>query len=133
MNRIFRTRTFSRWMKRAGLTNADLCLAVTEMQRGLVDADLGGHLVKKRVALTGRGKRGGTRTIVATRFDKRWYFLYGFSKNDRENINKQELEFFRQVGRELLGLDSQQIENALTRGEIMEVCCGCDKEQKSNS
>lgn len=59
MNRMFRTRTFTRWMRKAGLTDEALCNAVAEMAQGLVNADLGGHVVKKRVALAGQGKRGG--------------------------------------------------------------------------
>ena len=83
MRRVFRTRTFTRWMRKAGLTDDALCDAVSEMAQGLVDADLGGHVVKKRVALPGQGKRGGARTIVATKMADRWFFLYGFGKNER--------------------------------------------------
>ena len=67
MQRIFRTRTFSRWMRKAGVSDSDLTRAVDEMMQGLVAAGLGGHLLKKRVAVPGRGKRGGARTILATR------------------------------------------------------------------
>ncbi len=59
MRRVFRTRTFTRWMKKAGVNDADLWAAALEMSQGLVDADLGGHVMKKRVALPGQGKRGG--------------------------------------------------------------------------
>lgn len=62
------------------------------MQAGLIDADLGGCVVKKRVALPGRGKSGGARTLVATNKDNRWFFVFGFKKNERTNINKKELE-----------------------------------------
>ena len=51
MQRIFRTRTFSRWMRKSGVSDSDLTRAVEEMMQGLVDADLGGHLFKKRVAV----------------------------------------------------------------------------------
>ncbi len=60
-----------------------MCKAVSEMERGLVDADLGGGVVKKRVALPGRGKRGGARTLVATNRGDRWFFVYGFEKSVR--------------------------------------------------
>ena len=77
-----------------GLTDVALNRVVHEMSEGLVDADLGGAIYKKRVALPGRGKSGGARTIVATRLSARWFFLYGFGKNDRSNIDKDELRFF---------------------------------------
>jgi hypothetical protein len=66
VRRVFKTRHFSRWLSKSGLTDAVLCVAVSEMESGLIDADLGGGIVKKRVPLAGRGKRGGARTLVAT-------------------------------------------------------------------
>jgi hypothetical protein len=107
MKRVFRTRTFTRWMKKAGLTDDALCDAVSEMAQGLVDADLGGHVVKKRVALPGQGKRSGARTIVATKMAEHWFFLYGFGKNERANIDKDELKVLQEVAKELLGFDGQ--------------------------
>ncbi|MCW5593641.1 MAG: type II toxin-antitoxin system RelE/ParE family toxin, partial [Burkholderiales bacterium] len=89
--RVFRTRTFSRWSRRIGLSDDALCEAIEEMARGLIDADLGGHVVKKRVAIPGQGKRGGARTLVATRLADRWFFVYGFRKNERENVTEPEL------------------------------------------
>ena len=97
MRRVFQTSTFTRWMRKAGLTDDALCDAVSEMVQGLVDADLGGHVVKKRIALPGQGKRGGARTIVATKMAGRWFFLYGFGKNERANIDKDELKVFQEV------------------------------------
>lgn len=92
MKRVFKTRYFSRWMRKTELTNSSLCEAVAEMVQGLVDADLGGGVVKKRVALPGRGKSGGARTLVATNKGNRWFFVFGFEKGDRANISDQELE-----------------------------------------
>ncbi len=80
MRRVFRTRTFTRWMAKAGLTDEALCEAVAEMGQGLVDADLGGHVVKRRVAPPGQGKRGGARTIVATKLAERWFFYTGLAR-----------------------------------------------------
>jgi len=127
MRRVFRTRTFSRWMGKAGLTDEALSDAVAEMGRGLVDADLGGHVVKKRVALPGQGKRGGARTIVATKLAERWFFLYGFGKNERANIDQDELKVFREMAKELLDLDDRQLATALMAGEIVEVCYDNDE------
>lgn len=90
MNRIFKTRHFQRWMRKTELTDQVLCTAVAEMVQGLIDADLGGGVVKKRVGLAGRGKRGGARTLVATNKGSRWFFVFGFEKNDRANIDDDE-------------------------------------------
>lgn len=86
MKRVFKIRHFIRWMRKTELTDNALCSAVDEMAKGLIDADLGGGVVKKRVGLAGRGKRGGARTLVATNKGNRWFFVYGFEKNDRANI-----------------------------------------------
>jgi hypothetical protein len=119
--RIFKTRTFDRSMKRSGVTDRALWAAVLEMAGGLIDADLGGHVVKKRVALPGQGKRGGARTIVATKLAERWFFLYGFRKNERANIDKDELRALQEVAKDLLRLDDRQLDIALQTGEIVEV------------
>ncbi len=70
-------------MRKTELSDPVLCAAVEEMERGLIDADLGGGVVKKRVALPGRGKSGGARTLVATNKGNRWFFVFGFEKNER--------------------------------------------------
>lgn len=108
-------------MKKAGVTDVALWGAALEMSQGLVDADLGGHVMKKRVALPGQGKRGGARTIVATKMAGRWFFLYGFNKNERLNIDKDELRVLQEVAKELLEFDDRQLNTALDAGEIMEV------------
>ncbi len=130
MKRIFKTRTFARWMHKSALSDGALYRAVLEMAQGLVDADLGGCVVKKRIALPGRGKSGGARTIVATNRGDRWFFMYGFEKNERANIDKDELKFFQEVAKELLGFNEPQLAAALTAGEIMEVCDGNGETEK---
>ena len=95
--------------------------AVLEIQCGLLEADPGGGIVKKRIALPGRGKRGSTRTLLVTNRDDRWFFVYGFEKNERENISENELESLRKLAKNLLGLTSVQIAAAIEKGFLMEV------------
>jgi hypothetical protein len=66
LKRVFKTHHFSRWMRKTELTDSALCLAVAEMAQGLIDADLGGGVIKKRAGLAGQGERGGARTLVVT-------------------------------------------------------------------
>jgi len=120
-------------MDRAGLTDEDLGLAVTEMTEGLIDTDLGRYVVKKRVALAGRGKRGGARTIVATNLTDRWFFLFGFVKNERGNINRDELRFFQEVAKVFLEFTDPQLQVAISAGEITEVPNGDCKAQKPHT
>ncbi len=122
MTRVFKTRHFHRWMRKTGLTDAALCKAVQEMAAGLIDADLGGGVVKKRVGLAGRGKRGGARTLVATNKGNRWFFVFGFEKNERDNINDDELQALKDYTAELLNRTSTQLDNAGADGTLQEIC-----------
>ena len=122
MKRVFKTRYFSRWMRKTELTDSALCGAVTEMSQGLIDADLGGGVVKKRVGLAGRGKRGGARTLVATNKGNRWFFVYGFEKNDRANIADDELEALQDIAGELLARTGRQLDAAVEDGSLQEIC-----------
>lgn len=99
-----------------------LCQAVKEMEQGLIDANLGGGVVKKRLAVPGRGKRGGARTLVATNKGNRWFFLFGFEKNARANITAEELKGLREITRQLLGMTSEQLDEAVRDGSLQEIC-----------
>ena len=122
MRRVFKTRHFSRWMRKTELTDSALCAAVDEMVRGLIDADLGGSIVKKRIGLAGRGKRGGVRTLIATNQGSRWFFVYGFEKNDRANIADDELEALQDIAKELLARSGQQLDIAVQDSSLQEIC-----------
>lgn len=124
MRRIFKTRYFSRWMRKTELTDEALRLAVEEMHQGLIDADLGGGVVKKRVALAGRGKRSGARTLVATNKGRRWFFVYGFEKNDRANIFADELQALQLIAVELLSTTESKLSRALADGALQEISNG---------
>src|SRR5436190_20900606 len=96
--RIYVTKTFRRFQRREGIADAALVEAVDRADAGLIDADLGGGLIKQRVARPGQGKRGGYRTIIAYRAAQRSVFLYGFGKSERENIDDDELARWRVGG-----------------------------------
>ncbi|SEB58290.1 type II toxin-antitoxin system RelE/ParE family toxin [Paraburkholderia caballeronis] len=122
MKRVFKNRHFQRWMRKSGLTDAALCEAVEEMIAGLIDADLGGGVVKKRVGLSGRGKRGGARTLLATNKGTRWFFVFGFEKNERSNISDSELDALQSLAADLLARTSGQLDLAVADGTLQEIC-----------
>ena len=117
----YKTKWFQRWAAKEGLTNEALAAAVREMTDGLIDADLGGHVVKKRVGLRGRGKRGGVRTLVALSQKNKAFFIYGFAKNERANISQRELKALKLLAAELLGYDKLALGQAIEAGELVEV------------
>lgn len=118
---IFQTKWFAGWAVKEGLSEQALRDAVTEMEQGLIDAHLGGNVVKKRVGVGGRGKSGGVRTIVAFKFEGRAFFLYGFAKNQRDNIDDKELKALKLLAAQLLGSDHKALEKAIKARELIEV------------
>ena len=120
---IYKTRWFDRWARKQDLSTRALCEAVREMQAGLYEADLGGGLLKKRIARPGQGKSGGYRTLVATNKGSKWFFVFGFPKNVRSNIDKDEEEALKKLASHLLSLSPPALVTAQRAGELMEVNC----------
>lgn len=118
------TKWFDRWARKAGVSDRSLCDAIDEMSRGLIGGKLGKTLYKKRVAAPGRGKRGAYRTLVAFKSGDRSFFLYGFAKNEKDDIKKDEERALKALAGELLGYDVHGIARALTAKELRELRCG---------
>lgn len=125
--RVLKTKSFSRWARRCGVADSRLMIAVEEIQRGLVDADLGGGLLKKRVARPGEGKRGGYRALLASNRRDRWVFLFGFGKSDLENIDDDDLFDYRKLTGIYLGRRESDIAYLVEIGELQEVNHGKPK------
>ncbi len=120
--RVFKVRDFDRWVRKTSLTDEALCAAVAEMTAGLVDADLGGGVLKKRVALPGKGKSGGFRTLIATNKGNRWFFVFGFEKSERSNISPKEATALKLYASDLLKLTPPQLEDMVERKMLVEIC-----------
>ena len=121
--RTFKTRAFSRFAAREGIDDAALCEAVGRARSGSVDADLGGGVIKQRIARKGGGRSGGFRTIVLFRREELAFFVYGFAKSVRENLRRDELAAFRRLADEYLALDLAGLAAAQAVGAIIEVKC----------
>src|SRR5436853_6648346 len=121
MKRIFKLPKFNKWMRQTGISDKELRFAVEEMSNGLIDADLGKGILKKRIPLDSRGKSGGARTIIATNKKSRWVFLLGFKKNERDNISETEKEALQEVASLFLHSSDSELDYAISRNELMEV------------
>lgn len=121
VDRVLKVPVFNRWMLKSGLTDRALIKAVDEIKNGLIDADLGGGILKKRLALPGRGKRGSARTLLASNKRGRWVFLFGFQKNERDNISRHELEALQELSSDLMMFSEPDISLAVSRNELFEV------------
>ena len=117
----FKDLEFAKWARKERVADAMLCKAVAEIEAGLIDARPGGSLLKKRVAAPGRGKSGGWRTMLATNLRDRWVFLYGFAKNERDNVDDEELRTLKLLAQTYLGLDEEGIDRLVEAGELTEV------------
>jgi hypothetical protein len=109
------TKWFKKWAKKANLSNLNLLESINNLERGLSVADLGGDIFKIRVKRTGKGKSAGFRTIVVYRKKEKIIFLYGFSKNEKSNIDKVELQYFKKLGSDLLALKSRQVTDSIEK------------------
>lgn len=116
-------------MRKNKVTDEALITATQEMIDGLIDADLGGNVVKKRVALDGRGKRSGARTIVATKFGERWIYLFGFGKNELANIDSNELQALQALAKTYLNLNAAELRVAIDLGKLIELNGNKDDDQ----
>ena len=118
---IFKHRVFQQWATTEGLTDDTLKTAVIELNNGLHDGNLGGGLYKKRIARPGQGKRGSYRTLLAFKHDSRAFFIYGFSKNELDNITLKERSAYKALAKILLNTDKKTLNNMIQSGSIIEI------------
>jgi len=97
MIRIFKNQAFERFATKSGISNEALCKAVKNIESGLCDANLGGGVIKQRIARVGQGKSGGFRTIVLFKIDAQVFFVHGFAKNEQDNISSAELQVLKKL------------------------------------
>jgi len=119
--RVFKIREFSKWAAREGLADSVLCKVVAEMERGLVGVNLGSQVFKKRVALSGRGKSSGVRTLLAYRIGSKAFFIYGFAKNVKDNIRHRELNALKVSADIFLSYNNEELNQAVKAGALIEV------------
>ena len=122
--RVFKTKWFKRYALRARIDDDSLKEAIERAERGLVDAELGGNVIKLRIARKGEGRSSGYRTVVVYKKGKRAVFLYGFAKNERENITDDELTTFKEIAVAWLKASDQEISRSLSNGLLQEVNYG---------
>ncbi|MGL5038492.1 MAG: type II toxin-antitoxin system RelE/ParE family toxin [Aeromonas sp.] len=121
MTRVFKTPDFKSWADKEDVSDAALIEAVEQMNKGLIDASLGGSVVKKRVARQGQGKSGSYRTLIAFRTADRAFYMFGFAKNERDNITKEETLALRKLAKALFGLTAPELDKAVKDRRLFEI------------
>lgn len=119
--RIFRTKVFSKFAKKEQISDTALLEAVERAEKGLIDADLGGHLIKQRIRREGQGRSSGYRVLIAVRLKKRYVFITGFAKKEKDNLSDDELETAKDIASGWLNAEANQIKSSLIVGELMEI------------
>ena len=119
--RTFKTKAFTKFARKEHIADAALADAVSRVEQGLIDADLGHGLFKQRVARPGQGKSGGYRTIIACRLGDRAVFLHGFAKSEQDNISDADLELLKDAADQVLRWTAKQIETQLLNGSWVEI------------
>lgn len=115
------TKQFSKWANKLNIPDHDLFTALSEVQDGIFEANLGGNLYKKRIRFQGQGKSGSGRTIICYKKDDRAIFVHGFAKNEKSNLSKKELEAFKELSKILLELSENDIATAVRNGALLKV------------
>ena len=119
--RIFKNAWFERFARKQRIDDSALSEVIERAERGLIDADLGGGVIKQRVARPGQGKSGGYRTIILYRHESRAFFIYGFAKNQQANISDEEKEAFKQAAQHILSLSDAHLTAMIEKGQFSEV------------
>lgn len=131
--KALKNRQFARWARGEQLTDQALCIAIREIECGLVDAKLGGFLLEKRISKGGKGKSGGLRTIIAYRQEHRLVFLFGFAKREKANIDQTEKRALLEIGNAYMAMSEKDLSEAIRKETLIEVVCDGTKEEEPNS
>ena len=119
--RIFKNTWFARFAGKEGISDNELREAVSLLDAGQADANLGGDVYKVRVARSGKGKSGGFRVIVLFRRGERTFYVYGFAKSETANVSEKELKAFKEAAKEFLSLTVDQLEKQAGQGRLIEL------------
>ncbi len=115
------TRHFAKWAKKQDIPDNELSSALIEVENGIYEANLGGHIIKKRIRFQGRGKSGSGRTIICHKDADRAFFVHGFAKNEKSNLSSKELQAFKALAKILLSLSNDELQIAIRNRDFIEV------------
>ena len=119
--RVFKTTAFQKFAFRENVSDASLKDAIERAEAGSIDANLGGGLIKQRVARRGAGRSGGYRTIIIFRTDTRAVFVFGFAKSQRANLEKRENDVFKKAAKLVLAFSEDDMNSEVASGRMIEI------------
>jgi hypothetical protein len=116
-----KTKWFAKWAKKNGIADLKLVETISNLESELSSTNLGANVFKVRVSRKSSGKSGGFRTILIFKENDKAVFVYGFAKNEEDNISSKELEYFKTLGKDLLRLNKQQLDAAIKSKALLEI------------
>ena len=119
--RLFKNKSFTRFANAENIQDSDLLEAIERANKGLISADLGGGLIKQRIARCGQGQSGGFRSIIIFKAGDKAFFVYGFAKNKKANINNKELKALKKLADQLLSYTDKDLNKAVENAVFEEV------------
>jgi hypothetical protein len=122
--RIFKNAWFSRFAAKERITDDSLRDAIKRAESGLIDADLGGNVIKQRIARQGQGKSGGYRTIILFWSGNRAFFTFGFAKSNQDTISHADLKILKETAREQRTWTDAQLNQLVVDGILEEISDG---------
>ena len=108
-------------MKKERISDKTLSEMVKNIGKGFIDVDYGGGVLKQRLARPNQGKSAGYRCIRLFRYKERAFFVYGFPKNERDNISQEDEQVFKELSEQMFDLSENDLEQLLTSGALAEV------------
>lgn len=118
---IFKNAWFEQFARKEKISAEALWEAVGRAEQGQIDADLGGGVIKQRIARPGGGKSKGYRSIVLYRKDDKAFFVFGFPKSEQDNIREDEEVQFKKMAKQVLALTDEQLQLLIAKGQFEEV------------
>jgi len=119
--RIFKNKWFTKFTKKERISDKKLCEMVKNIEKGLIDVDYGGGVLKQRLARPNQGKSAGYRCIILFRYKERAFFVYGFPKNERDNISQEDEQGFKELSEQMFDLSKDDLDQLLASGALVEV------------
>ena len=119
--KAYSTKTFKRWAEGNKLSIKSLTQCLKEIENGNIDANLGANLFKQRIPIQGKGKSGGHRVILALKLKDKAFFLYGFQKNQQDNLTPKELKAYKIIAKKFLDFSDIEIEAYIKNKVLFEI------------
>jgi hypothetical protein len=121
--RVFKNKWFAKFARKECISDAKLCEVVKDAEAGKIDVDYGSGVIKQRIARPNEGKSGGYRAVILYCLGDKAFFVYGFPKSERENIDEAEERDFKKLAKVVFALSDGEIAKLVKTGAFKEVKC----------